>query len=41
VTVAMTHVNEAAGKLLKLVALSEGTVADAMFARQARRKYVV
>ena len=40
VTVAMTQVDESAGKLLKLVALSEGTVADATFARQARRKYV-
>ena len=40
VTAAMTQVNEVAGKLLKLVALSEGTVADPAFARQVRRKYV-
>ena len=40
VTVAMTQVDEVVRKLLKLVALSEGTVADHAFARQARRKHV-
>jgi hypothetical protein len=32
--------NEVGGKLLKLIALSEGIDADARFARQARRKFV-
>ena len=32
--------NENAAKLVKLVGLSEGVVADAAFARQARRKYI-
>ena len=40
VTLELAQASEAAGKLLKLVALSERIAADGAFARQARRKYV-
>jgi|EP01046_Picozoa_sp_COSAG06_P012333 hypothetical protein len=39
-TLETIHTNENASKLLKLITLSEGLVADAGFARQCRRKYV-
>ena len=40
VTLQVIHKNENANKLMKLVAVSESIVADAAFARQARRKYL-
>jgi hypothetical protein len=40
VTLEAMHAYKAASQLSKLVALSEGVVADGAFARQARRKYV-
>ena len=40
VTMEIVHTSDAAGKLHKLVTLSEKMPADAAFARQARRKFV-
>lgn len=40
VTIETARLSEAAGTMLKLVTLSEGTSADDAFARQVIRKYV-
>ena len=40
VTSEMVYTSASASKLLKVVGLSEGVVADVAFARQVRRKYV-
>jgi hypothetical protein len=40
VTLEMVCMHEKASKLLKLISMSEGVVADGTFARSARRKYV-
>ena len=40
VTLEAVTTSESAGKLLRLVGLSEGVATDGAFARQVRRKYV-
>ena len=40
VTAVTVRASDAAGRLLKLVALSEGLTTDSAFARQVRRKYI-